>query len=319
MHNTEYTISSASSPIGDDGVIYVGSGDEYMYAVNPDGSLLWRTNLGDSIITATAIGPDGDIYVGTWYKMFSLDRSGSIQWAYRTGIHGNVFSPVVGKNGNIFFMDNGYLGSYDRYDATLFALDRSGEKVWDYELYGFSFSTPAFDSSGNLVVGTLSNGFWVVNQQGKKEFAVNYEGLFVKDAVVDTGGSLYLPFSNLDATPPTSFLTSFSGNSWDEEPMWKTLIPEEVCTAPALTADGSFLIGDKVGKFYCLDSTNGSIKWTYQAKSEISSSATIAKDGTIYFGTESGDLTALWGSSPLADSPWPKDRGDLRNTGRQRL
>jgi hypothetical protein len=36
----------------------------------------------------------------------------------------------------------------------------------------------------------------------------------------------------------------------------------------------------------------------------------------MYIGAADFYLYALWSPSPLADSPWPKFRHDLRNTGR---
>ena len=54
-----------SSPaIGEDGTIYVGADDYYLYAINPDGSLKWKFKTGWGSRSSPAIGEDGTIYVG---------------------------------------------------------------------------------------------------------------------------------------------------------------------------------------------------------------------------------------------------------------
>ncbi|MGF3555040.1 MAG: PQQ-binding-like beta-propeller repeat protein, partial [Thermoplasmatota archaeon] len=54
-----------SSPaIGDDGTVYCGSHDCYLYALYPDnGTLKWRYGTGNWIRVSPCIGDDGTIYV----------------------------------------------------------------------------------------------------------------------------------------------------------------------------------------------------------------------------------------------------------------
>ena len=55
-----------SSPaIGSEGTIYIGSGDRYLYAINPDGTEKWNFTTGASVYSSSAIGSDGTIYVGS--------------------------------------------------------------------------------------------------------------------------------------------------------------------------------------------------------------------------------------------------------------
>jgi hypothetical protein len=52
--------------VGLDGTIYVGSNDNYLYAVNPgDGSIKWRMNLGANVQSSPTVGVDGTVYVGS--------------------------------------------------------------------------------------------------------------------------------------------------------------------------------------------------------------------------------------------------------------
>ena len=59
--------SVGSSPaIGSDGTVYVGSFDNNLYAIKPDGSLKWKYAIGDAVVSSPAIGSDGTVYVGSW-------------------------------------------------------------------------------------------------------------------------------------------------------------------------------------------------------------------------------------------------------------
>jgi outer membrane protein assembly factor BamB len=51
--------------IGADGTIYVGSLDNKLYAINPDGSLKWSYTTGHDVRSSPAIGADGTVYVGS--------------------------------------------------------------------------------------------------------------------------------------------------------------------------------------------------------------------------------------------------------------
>ena len=67
-----YTTGGAvvSSPaIGADGTVYVGSEDDKLYAIDPDGSLKWAYTTGGAVYSSPAIGADGTVYVGSSYTM----------------------------------------------------------------------------------------------------------------------------------------------------------------------------------------------------------------------------------------------------------
>ena len=97
-----------SSPaIGSDGTIYVGSGDNRLYAINPDGTLKWSYATGDSIYSSPAIGSDGTIYVGSGdHSLYAINTNGTLKWSYATG-NSVRSSPAIGSDGTI------YVGSLD--------------------------------------------------------------------------------------------------------------------------------------------------------------------------------------------------------------
>jgi len=62
--------SAASAAVGADGTIYFGDEGGYIYALNPDGSLLWSYQTGGRIHrSGPIIAGDGALYVGSADRM----------------------------------------------------------------------------------------------------------------------------------------------------------------------------------------------------------------------------------------------------------
>lgn len=60
------SIRSSSPSIADDGTIYVGSDDDNVYALNPDGTQKWKVGLGDGGNSRSGVAiHDGVVYVTT--------------------------------------------------------------------------------------------------------------------------------------------------------------------------------------------------------------------------------------------------------------
>ena len=57
-------------------------------------------------------------------------------------------------------------------------------------------------------------------------------------------------------------------------------------------ANGVLYIGSEVDKLYALDSTAGTLKWSYTTKGAIVSSPTVA-NGIVYVGSEDKNLYAF--------------------------
>ncbi len=59
----------SSFPIGSDGTVYVGSGDNKLYAINgKSGVKLWEFETGGVEYSSPAIGADGTVYIGSYDK-----------------------------------------------------------------------------------------------------------------------------------------------------------------------------------------------------------------------------------------------------------
>ena len=87
-------------------------------------------------------------------------------------------------------------------------------------------------------------------------------------------------------------------------------------SSPAIASDGTIYVGSWDNKLYALN-PDGTLKWSYATGNWVYSSPAIGADGTLYVGSWDNKLYAISGDTPLAtDAPWPKFRGNARNTGR---
>jgi len=162
-YTTGYKVSSDPA-IGDDGTIYIGSGDSYLYALYPNGSLRWRFKTGDEIHGHPSIADDGTIYIGSndEYLYAVYPNNGTEKWRFDThwGLYGN---PSIASDGTI------YVGT-----DKLYALYPNGALKWSFILGNdewVSKSSPAISSEGTIYVGTN-----IGSDSGGDIVAVNPDG-----------------------------------------------------------------------------------------------------------------------------------------------
>ena len=150
-----------SSPAVARGVVYVGSGDCNVYALDAaSGRLRWKFRTGNVVHASPAVA-NGTVYVGSWDSYFyALDAaSGAVRWKFKTGddpaIHNHVgiqsSAAVVG--GVVYF------GSRD---AHVYALDAAtGKRKWTFATVGgaWASSSPAV-SNGRVYFGEGSSGLY---------------------------------------------------------------------------------------------------------------------------------------------------------------
>ena len=85
-----------SLPAVSDGIVYFGSGDGYVYAVDAaSGTLRWKYQTGDVIHASPAIAA-GVVYIGSWDSWFyALDAAtGTLKWRFKTGEDPDIHNQV---------------------------------------------------------------------------------------------------------------------------------------------------------------------------------------------------------------------------------
>jgi len=149
-----------SSPVIANGIVYFGSGDTNIYALDADtGSLKWKFKTGDVVHASPAVA-NGILFMGSWDSYFyALDAAtGKEEWRFKTGedpdTHNQqgIQSSAAVADGIVYFGCR---------DSKFYALDAStGKQVW------------AFSNKGSWVIASPA-----VND-GKVYFATSDTGLF---------------------------------------------------------------------------------------------------------------------------------------------
>lgn len=187
-----------SNPVIADNVMYFGSYDGYLYALNPvDGTLKWKYNTTDAIINSKAVVSNGVVYIGSrsgfLYAINTTD--GTLKWKIAPDANTMENAQPIIKSGVIYFGGGYHLESDFTHNVpgTFYAVKESdGSMVWKtLEHLGF-FAAPA-EANGKLYV-TADDG-----------------NLYALDAV--SGTILWKKLiSSFSTTPSVSENVIFSGS-----------------------------------------------------------------------------------------------------------
>ncbi len=133
-----------SSPAVFNGILYIGSEDGHLYALNATtGRLLWAFPVHAFVDSSPAVS-NGVVYFGAWSGyVYALNAStGKKLWATPTGSSIGFSSPAV-SNGQV------YIGSLDRH---LYALNAtSGKITWSNNVGGRMNFSPAVANGAVMV------------------------------------------------------------------------------------------------------------------------------------------------------------------------
>jgi len=146
-----------------DGTIYIHSNNDYegvVYALSPDGALLWIQKVNWYPYVPPTAGPDGAVYVGSIGTVYRISPEGTIDWEYNPdGVNIEV-SPTVGPDGRVY-------GAFEVSGA--FALEPlTGEVVWENP--GDPMITDQAGDAVEAVFGHLGPG------QPPEQFYVSVDG-----------------------------------------------------------------------------------------------------------------------------------------------
>lgn len=114
-----------TGPVLHEGTLLLSSEDGILFAIDPEGELLWKFSTTKPLGNPTVSG--GRIYVGSEdFKFYCLSLSGDILWSFNT--QEAVFWKPEVWDGKVFFTS---------YDCHLYALDATtGKAVWKFRTDG---------------------------------------------------------------------------------------------------------------------------------------------------------------------------------------
>ncbi len=265
-----------SSAAIDNGIIYFGSEDNKIYALNASsGKQIWNFTTGGSVFSSPAISND-ILYEGSYdHKIYALNTAnGKEIWEFATG-NIVVSSPAV-VNGVV------YVGSNDN---KIYALNAtSGAQIWDYKTLDFVRSSPAVEN-GIVYVGSNDVRVYALNAtNGGPIWNYTIGSAVVSSPAIVNGvvyiGSVSKTFFALNATDGTQIWNHTTGNSIE--------------SSPAIV-EGVVYFGSSDGKVYALNAVDGKELWNFSTKNAIVSSPEVV-NGVVYVGSGDNKIYALHAS-----------------------
>jgi len=152
-----------SSPVVSDGIVYIGSGDQHVYAINADsGELMWKYKT-QGIVHAAPLVHKDKLFIGSLDGQFyALDKqTGSELWKFRT--IGDQYFPIGGiQRSASIYNDKVIFGSRD---YNIYALDiDKGTGHWNMKERGsWIIATPLVEGD-YLYFGTSdTHRFYCMN------------------------------------------------------------------------------------------------------------------------------------------------------------
>ena len=252
-----YIGAIVGSPVVADGILYIGSADGKLYAIDiATGELAWDAPFasGDDI-WATPLVYNGTVYFGSLdHKLYALDaETGGKEWEFPTG--GAITAAPLICNETI------YIGSFDR---KFYAINLDGTPKWEKPFSaGNWFWGEAVAYGDNVIVGCLDGRVYALDTEtGDSEWdyetggAIRGDPALVGDVVIfgSEDGKVYA----LDAT---------SGQGIWEYPRGDEYIGP--IRASLYARDGVVYVHDTVNYgIYALDAEYGDKIWGPVSTSE---------------------------------------------------
>ena len=260
------------SPTLENGVLYIGSYDNNLYALNfTSGEFIWKYATEGGIVGKPAFF-DNTVFIGSEdSRLHAVSaRSGKVVWTYYTD------GPVRGSpriaEGHVFF------GSDDNFLHAVNVV--SSRRVWRLDAGAPVRSTP-YVSSENVYFGCEAGDVFCIDFKAEVKWRFK-----AKRAVT----------SSPLATQGTVFFGSMDGNVYAVDAksgwiIWRYRMGKGTISSPA-RADNFIFIGAADTNIYCLDAANAKEIWHFKTDHQVSGSPVVYKD-SLYCSSVDGCVYCL--------------------------
>ena len=297
-----------SSPaIDENGVIYVGSNDNNLTAVNSNGSIKWTFPTGNWVDSSPALSHDStEVYVGSWdNKLYAISTTdGSEVWSYETNSY-VTSSPAVGINGRIYF------GSMD---SIFYALEKNGTKAWEYFAGQPIFSSPSIGQEGTIYFGDENGTLHAVNPDGSVKWTYEVEEVadtnksILSSPALDALGNIYFGSGN-------GYCYSLSDDGEQASLNWKYQTGDRVDASPVLGSTEEVFFVSRDGYLRSLPlfsaTTDNLANWEKFVGDVFYSSPVVDANGRVYvIGYTGGGENHLFAYDANGSKAWDSNVSD---------
>jgi serine/threonine-protein kinase len=271
--NTATKDAIDGSPIISEGVIYVGSRDHHLYALDTRARReLWRYRADGPLRSTPSLHGD-TVFIGDDNGMFHAVQSAGGQGRWRIPLYGKCFaSPAVG---------DGLIVVATQAGRVVALAPTSGQIVWEHQDGTAFYASPAIQ--GNLVL--LVNGSGLVKgleiTTGKLLWAFQTSGPVRATPASDDG---LLLVAGLDGS--LTLLDARSG-----ERLWQRSLGPAISASPVLTGEAVFAAGQD-GALFALSRDTGNRLWTIRTSGQLAASPVLCATSLLVIDSE-GTLSLI--------------------------
>ena len=319
--------STSDLVVAPDGTVYFTANEKerFLYAIAPNGTLLWKTGgMGLIYDAGVALGLDGMVYVAS-DSLQVLWPNGTLAREVDL-LYGSSSPPIIAPDGTVYVV----LGSGGLYaitgggerrlickaavkpemcpamgpDGTIYleavggglqAIKPDGTVLWTLQVQGGVSSPPAVAAEGTIYVGAGGDRLIAVTKDGEPRWCFrpqldepHLDGPW--GPAIAPNGTVYAIFGwSRYVTLNDRVLYALTGRCTigDTGDLGGDLPPRIAWTAQGGDAGhtGRGMAGS--------NATGGSALWSFEGSSRYWSAPVIGPDGTLYLGTEDGDVLAL--------------------------
>lgn len=259
-----------SAPIIDEGILFVGSDNNDLYAIDAvKGELKWKYSTLGKVYTPAA--KNGIVFAASFdNNIYALDYEGNLKWTSNTG--SSMASPPVVYN-NILY------GGSDRDIYAIYI--NNGSVNWRYATEGWIESSPAI-SQGTVFAGSNDHNIYALDA-GNKNLRWKYTagGSITSSPSVING----IVFSGAN----DNYVYAINSNSGELK--WRKETNDIVKSSPA-GIQNVIYIGSNDNTIYALNMDNGDIIWNFKTSGWVDSQPIVTKD-IVYAGSNNGIIYAI--------------------------
>ena len=293
-------------PLLHDGILYFGSCNHNMYAVNAkNGEVIWKFRAEKIIFESSPKYLNGNIYFGSFdYNFYCLDaKTGEMKWKFKT--QSEIDASCCIGNGKVYF------GSRDH---ILYCLDAdTGKLIWKFETRHEIVAVPTYHE-GKLLCGSFDKNLYCLDAEtGQVLWKFQTQGeIHTMNPFAIHDGVVYFPsFDSMIRAVNLEtgrllwkFQTGQYGNgsspqiykgrlynpsrdgfmfclTLDGKQVWKFTNREHLAT-PSFYKDKMFF-GSEDMNFYCF-SLDGEKLWSYKTEGPTFISSVIHNGKVIFLG-----------------------------------
>jgi len=89
--------------VGSDGTLYFGHEDNFLYAVDANGTFKWKFETGDDVLGSPVIDAQGTILFGSKDdKLYALNSNGTVKWSYTSTDNADASALAINSEGTLY-------------------------------------------------------------------------------------------------------------------------------------------------------------------------------------------------------------------------